>query len=148
MEIRSLDQQDKCSICSWQYPEPYGIYNLPSWDEMQRQGIGFAHPQKARNFYGFWEDNALIGFVNLMEEDAEVFVGIGVEPSRCGQHKGSSILRQAVQMAIAFTRARNRIWRCAPGTSGPSAVIKGRGSRSTVSRFSRLPGPEQESFTG
>ena len=36
MEIRSLDQQDKCSICSWQYPEPYGIYNLPSWDEMQR----------------------------------------------------------------------------------------------------------------
>lgn len=99
MEIRSLDQQDKRSICSWQYPEPYGVYNLPAWEEMQRQGIGFANPLKARNFYGFWEDHALIGFVHLMEEDAGVFVGIGVEPSRCGQHKGSAILRQAVQLA-------------------------------------------------
>lgn len=99
MEVRPLTLQDRQMICGWHYLGRYAVYDLPSWEEMTRQQMGFADPAKAPNYYGFWEENALVGYVNLRPEDAGVFVGIGVEPARCGQGLGRRMLRQAVQMA-------------------------------------------------
>lgn len=99
MEVRPLTEEDQRAICEWRYPGEYAVYNLPSWEEMQRRQMGFANPDQVQHYHGFREAGTLMGFVNLLEEETEVFIGIGVEPSRCGQHYGRQILRQAVRMA-------------------------------------------------
>lgn len=99
MEVRPLTLQDQHRICSWCYPGRYAVYDLPSREEMARRQMGFADPAQAPNYWGFREGDALVGYVNLRPEEAGVFVGIGVEPARCGQGVGRRMLRQAVQMA-------------------------------------------------
>lgn len=99
MEMRPLCEKDQRAICGWHYPGACAVYDLPAWEEMCRRRMGFADPAKAPNFHGFWEAGVLVGFVHLLEEEREIFVGIGVEPSHCGQHYGRRMLRQAVRMA-------------------------------------------------
>lgn len=99
MEVGPLTEEEQRAICGWQYPGDYAVYDLPSWEEMQRRRIGFANPDRVQSYHGFREAGVLVGFVNLLEGKDEVFLGIGVEPSRCGQHYGRRILRQAVGMA-------------------------------------------------
>lgn len=99
MEARPLTLRDKQTVCGWHYPGRYAVYDLPSWEKMARRQMGFADPVQALNYYGFWEGDALVGYVNLRPEEGGVSVGIGVDPARCGQGLGRRMLRQAVQMA-------------------------------------------------
>ena len=99
MEARPLTLRDKQTVCGWRYPGRYAVYDLPSWEEMTRRQMGFADPAQDSNYYGFWEGDALVGYVNLRPEEGGVLVGIGVDPARCGQGLGRRMLRVAVQMA-------------------------------------------------
>lgn len=99
MEARPLTLRDQYTVCGWHYPGRYAVYDLPSREEMARRRMGFADPAKAPNYYGFWEGDALVGYVNLRPEETGVVVGIGVDPARCGQGQGRRMLRQAVRMA-------------------------------------------------
>lgn len=56
------------------------MYNLPAYEEMQVRQIGFMNPQRGKNYYGFWDESILVGFVNILEEKEEIFIGIGVNP--------------------------------------------------------------------
>ena len=89
---RNLSEEDKRQICAWKYDGKYDIYNLPSYEEMQARQIGFMNPKTEKNFYAFGDENVLVGFVNILEEEAEVFIGIGVNPDLCGKHYGQRIL--------------------------------------------------------
>lgn len=47
----------------------YGIYrHLPTYEKI------------IRNLVSFYYKNILVGFVNILEEKEEVFIGIGVNP--------------------------------------------------------------------
>lgn len=50
-------------------------------------GFGFANPKN--HFYSFYEGADLIGFINLYEEPAEVFFGIGAAPEHAARDTGS-----------------------------------------------------------
>ena len=93
-----LTEADKRAICAWDYPGEYALYNLPAYEEMRERQSGFCHPERAANFHGFSERETLVGFVNLLEEEKEVFVGIGVNPALCGRGYGQQILHQAWEL--------------------------------------------------
>ncbi|MFU2423952.1 MAG: GNAT family N-acetyltransferase [Bacteroides sp.] len=43
------------------------------------------------NFFSFYENENLIGFINLYEEDTEIFFGIGVNPEFCNKGYGQQM---------------------------------------------------------
>ena len=89
---RNLSEDAKRQICAWKYGGEYDLYNLPAYEEMQVRQIGFMNPQREKNYYGFWGESILVGFVNILEEKEEVFIGIGVNPDLCNKHYGQRML--------------------------------------------------------
>ena len=68
-----------------------GIYFF-IWPEFQNSS--FLNPQIANpknNFFSFYENENLIGFINLYEEDTEIFFGIGVNPEFCNNGYGQQM---------------------------------------------------------
>ena len=99
LDNRPLTEADKREICSWHYDGEYAIYDLPPYEEMKMQKIGFLNPKQEKNFFAFWEGNKLVGFVNILEEPMEVFIGIGVNPNLCGRGYGCQILQDAYDIS-------------------------------------------------
>lgn len=90
-----LAEDDKKEICSWKYEGDYEIYNLPSYEEMKNKKFGFMNPKYEQNFRTHYYNNLLVGFTNILEEEKEVFIGIGVNPGLCGKGYGKIILNEA-----------------------------------------------------
>ena len=99
MELIPITEPDKQEICGWHYQGLYQIYNLPSYAEMKVSSMGFASPEKEKNFYIWRENGHLIGYVNLLEKPDGIFIGIGIQPTPCGQHYGRRLLTEAVRLA-------------------------------------------------
>lgn len=89
-----LTEVEKQEICAWKYSGEYEIYNLPSYEEMKRKRISFFNLAKENNFRAFYDGDTLVGFVNISEEEKEVFIGIGIKPDLCNKHYGQSILKE------------------------------------------------------
>lgn len=96
---KNLSENDKRQICSWKYPGEYDLYNLPDYDEMKARRVGFMNPKNEKNYYGFWDEDTLVGFVNISEEQNEVFIGIGVNPDLCDKHYGRQMLLTAYEIS-------------------------------------------------
>ena len=99
LKYRNLTEDDKQQICSWKYVGEYEIYDLPSYDVMKKQHIGFMNPSNEKNYFAFLDEDVLVGFVNVLEKDTEVFIGIGVNPALCGKHYGRRILEEAYHIS-------------------------------------------------
>ncbi|OUN20959.1 GNAT family N-acetyltransferase [Pseudoflavonifractor sp. An85] len=99
---RNLTDDDKHQICAWKYKGEYGIYNLPPYEEMKAQQIGFMDPKSEQNYLAFADGDTLVGFVNILEEATEVFIGIGVNPELCNQHYG----REMLALAYGISKSR------------------------------------------
>ncbi len=89
---RNLNEYDKKMICGWKYEGKYSIYNLKSYEEQKELKRGFCNPEIERNYYGFFDRENLIGFINLFEEENEVFLGIGVNPKCLNRGYGKKII--------------------------------------------------------
>lgn len=94
-----LTQAEKGQICAWQYPGEYAAYDLPAYAEMQEKQIGFCDPEREANYRAWYQAGCLVGFTNLLEEEREVFVGIGVNPKFCGQGYGQRILKEVCELS-------------------------------------------------
>lgn len=99
MIYRPFVLEDGPEICAWRYDGAYSIYNLPSFEEMQAQKLGFGSPEKAPNYLVFCEGEEILGYVNLLDEGEQVFLGIGVTPGRCGQGLGQQMITDAMTVA-------------------------------------------------
>lgn len=78
--------------------QSYVIYNATPYAEQKKKGFGFANP--LNHFYSFYAGEELVGFINLYEEETEVFFGIGVAPAHCGKGYG----RQMTEIACTLSR--------------------------------------------
>lgn len=94
-----MTEPEKRQVCAWQYDGEYAAYNLPDYTEMQKRQMGFCNPDRRKNFYSYYDDARLVGFTNLLEEETEVFVGIGVSPQLCNKGYGRQILALVRQIA-------------------------------------------------
>lgn len=99
LKYRNLTEDDKRQICSWKYTGEYKIYNLPSYDVMKMQQQGFMDPEHEKNYFAFLDCDVLVGFVNILEKDTEVFIGVGVKPVLCGKHYGRRILEETYHIS-------------------------------------------------
>ena len=99
LQHHPITDKEKQLICNWKYEGEYSIYDLPSYDQMQKNGLGFANPEKEKNFDSYFDGEVLVGFTNLLEEETEVFIGIGVNPDCCSRGYGQRILRIASQIS-------------------------------------------------
>lgn len=91
MNYRKMSEADARLIEQWRYPGEYAIYDEPRFSEIpacQRE-----------HFISFFEQDQLIGFVNLLEEETAVFFGIGVHPQACSRGVGTAITREAIAIA-------------------------------------------------
>ena len=90
-------EEEKYRITAWQYDGEYAIYNNDAYENQKARGVGFANPKN--NFYSFYDGAALVGFINLYEEETEVFFGIGEDPACCGKGYGQQMTRMAWDIA-------------------------------------------------
>lgn len=90
-----MTESEKEIVASWNYTGDYEIYNMPSYQEQKQKGVAFGDPKKNKNFYSYYDENVLVGFTNILEEEKEVFIGIGVVPDSCGCGYGQEILNIA-----------------------------------------------------
>ena len=97
LRYHKTTEEEKKAITAWQYAGEYAIYNTAPYAEQKARGVGFANPKN--NFYSFLEDGALVGFINLYEEQTEVFFGIGVRPDACGGGYGQQMTRAACDLS-------------------------------------------------
>ena len=87
-----LSDDAKQQICAWKYGGDYAIYNLPSYADMQAQHRGFMNPEAEQDYYGFWDEDALVGYIKLTEMGTAVAIGIGVKPELCNKGYGQQII--------------------------------------------------------
>lgn len=100
-ELRNhiMTENEKQIVCSWKYSNEYALYNLPSYDEMKAQKLGFMNPGSANNYYSFYDHDVYVGFVNILEEAEEVFIGIGTNPDCCNKGYGQQMLQIAYEIS-------------------------------------------------
>lgn len=106
-----LTDAEKREICSWKYSGEYEIYNLPSYEIMQAKLIGFLNPAREQNYRAFYDGDCLVGFVNIKEEETEVFVGIGVKPELCSRGYDSAYCRRRILFQRNCIRTNRFIWK-------------------------------------
>ena len=94
-----LTEAEKREICAWRYDGEYAVYDLPAYEEMQEKRMGFCNPEREDNYLSRHQAGCLVGFTNLLEEEREIFVGIGVNPEFCGRGYGQRILREACDLS-------------------------------------------------
>ena len=99
LTYRHPTDADKREICAWRYEGEYAMYDLPPYEEMREMQMGFLNPVKEKNFYVFLDDTGLVGFVNIAEEETEVFIGIGTAPYLCGKGYGHQMLLDAYELS-------------------------------------------------
>lgn len=83
-------EAEKYIISGWKYSGEYAIYDLKPYEVQKAQGSALANPRN--HFYSFYESTVLVGFINLYEEENEVFFGIGISPVYCGQGFGPQMV--------------------------------------------------------
>ena len=99
LKYRNLTECDKQQICGWVYTGEYKLYNLPSYDVMKVRQQGFMNPKHEKNHFAFLDGDVLVGYVNILEKDTEIFIGIGVNPVLCGRHYGRRMLEEAYHIS-------------------------------------------------
>ncbi len=99
LEYHVMTEEEKRAVCSWKYSGEYALYNLPPYEEMKAKKIGFMNPKSAKNYYSFYDQDAYVGFVNILEEADEVFIGIGTNPNCCNRGYGQRMLQIAYEIS-------------------------------------------------
>ena len=104
MEFHRLTEDEAREICAWKYEGAYAVYDSAPYEEQKRSGRGFANPRN--NLFAFRDGEKLIGYINLYEEENEVFFGIGAAPDRCGRGYGQKMAAAAPVIAKALFGAK------------------------------------------
>jgi ribosomal-protein-alanine N-acetyltransferase len=90
MAIGPLQPEHASEICGWTYAAPYDLYNWPTWEAMQKDGIEFGDPvlRDAQYAAVLGENRQLIGFAQFFPLAGVTRLGLGLRPDLCGQGLG------------------------------------------------------------
>jgi len=97
LECHKTTEKEKSIICEWKYDDEYAIYNSIPYEKQVEMCRGFANPKN--NYFSFCDETTLIGYINLIEKDSEVILGIGVNPICCDQGYGKKICKKACSLS-------------------------------------------------
>jgi len=101
--LQAMTEEDGAEICTWCYPEPYHIYNWPSWEQLQQEEIEFGDDQiRSQQYLSIYNHaNSLIGFTQFFPLSNTIRLGIFLAPKHCDRGLGAMVTRLAIQEARA-----------------------------------------------
>lgn len=101
--IAELSEERAREVCSWVYPPPWQMYNLPDWEEICASGWSLADPQRRRENWRalLTEEGELAGFFRLKGRPEGVTIGLGLAPQFCGRGLGQEVVRLVCSRAAA-----------------------------------------------
>ena len=100
MKLRDgkLTEKHAKELSAWKYEGEYKLYNLPDWQTMINENYALCDEIKRNRFIAYTnENNELLGFISLLNQDVSVFLGIGVKPKYCNQGISKEILKLALK---------------------------------------------------
>ena len=99
-QIVTLNEHAAKEICKWRYEGEYAIYNFSSWEEAVEQNWSIADAaQREKEFKGVIDEyGQLIGFFRTsVDEVGEMEIGLGMNPTLCGQGLGKVFVQVITQ---------------------------------------------------
>ncbi len=97
LEFHKITEEEKEIIGKWKYEGEYALYDSIPYEEQKKIGKGFGNP--INQYHVFYDGDKLIGFTNLIDEETEIFFGIGVAPDCCGQGYGQKMTTRTIELA-------------------------------------------------
>ena len=94
-----LTDDEKTIVSCWKYDGEYAIYNLPPQDKQKKEQKGIYNPDNQYNYYAFYDGDAFVGYINLIERQNKFSVGIAVAPDKCGRGYGTQMLNICAEIA-------------------------------------------------
>ena len=94
--ITSINLSAVKAICSWEYPEPYNVYDYMCFDEAVRNNSPLLNSDNKDNYLCFWNDVTLVAYTSIIPKGENLYIGIGVAPQFCGQGMGETLLNQTI----------------------------------------------------
>jgi [ribosomal protein S18]-alanine N-acetyltransferase len=111
-KFEPLTEEQGRQICTWRYPAPYDVYNLPSWEHMAQNREEFADPLiRAAQYRAVLSDAGmradgrtdgdssliasqanLCGFAQFFPMADVTRLGFGLHPDLCSQGSGVSFV--------------------------------------------------------
>ena len=94
LRLENLTENRAKQICSWKYSDEYSIYNYPEWDKILNERWGITVEEERKNEFNAIVDdyNNLCGYIRLLDKNEHVLIGVGLDPSLCGQGLGNIIM--------------------------------------------------------
>ena len=94
LRLENLTETRAKQICSWKYSDEYSIYNYPEWDKILNERWGITVEEERKNEFNAIVDdyNNLCGYIRLLDKNEHVLIGVGLDPSLCGQGLGNIIM--------------------------------------------------------
>ncbi|WP_424769084.1 GNAT family N-acetyltransferase [Paenibacillus sp. sgz302251] len=101
MTIHPLEIRHALEICDWSYEAPFDIYNWPTWEDMQKDGIEFGDSvlREAQYAAVLNDEQMLIGFAQFFPIAGVTRLGLGMRPELCGQGLGPEFIRLIAEEA-------------------------------------------------
>lgn len=101
MTILPLEPHHAEQLCSWQYEPPFQLYQWPSWQDMQKDGIEFGDSVLRQLQYAAVVNSRseLIGFAQFFPILGVTRLGLGLRPDLCGAGRGTALTKLIVQEA-------------------------------------------------
>ncbi|MBD2871636.1 GNAT family N-acetyltransferase [Paenibacillus arenilitoris] len=95
MTIRPLEIGHARDICGWTYEAPFDVFNWPSWEHMQKDGIEFGDPVLREEQYAavLGDSRELIGYAQFFPIAGVTRLGFGLRPDLCGGGLGPAFVR-------------------------------------------------------
>lgn len=97
--IRTMTEAFIRQIMTWQYPEPYGIYNMCDEEDIIEEMMD-------GSYYAVVDENDLVGFLCYGKnaqvphepgyEAGYLDIGLGMKPDYCGQGRGLDFVLDAI----------------------------------------------------
>lgn len=101
--VSTMSLQQAKEISKWEYPFPYDVYNLPTWNIMEENGWGITLPERReKEFRVITQAGKIVAFFRLSENlsDGNYHLGLGLMPKFCGAGKGAAIM----ELILAYAR--------------------------------------------
>ena len=87
------------AICSWRYESPYDVYNYTTFEEALQNKSPLLQDENKDNYLCFWSGDTLAAYINIYQQNSNVFIGIALSPDHCGKGFGKTYLKKGIETA-------------------------------------------------
>lgn len=97
MIVKNMTEDDAITICNWEYPNEYKIYNIGGWENAITNGLAISNENhRQKQFRVVYEKDELLGYFRFKKENNKIVLGLGIAPDKCGKGIGKQFLNYII----------------------------------------------------